>query len=174
MGPVQYVYLTIAVIIALIGLARGYDKELGNSIIFMITIALLGFIEARYEAQLGALVSRVFGAESANTILFLLYSIVFVVVVFSSYSGVTLVYGGTPLRGFGGSLLSLVVGIFNGYLVAGTLWHYANRFGYPFTGVTQLDPNQARALAVLPQTIFPEPLFWIVPAAILLILRVRG
>lgn len=174
MGPVQYVYLTIAVIIALIGLARGYDKELGNSIIFMLTIALLGFVEGRYETQLADLAGRAFGGDNTNTILFLLYSLVFVVVVFSSYSGITLTYGGTPMRGFLGSLLSLAIGIFNGYLVAGTLWHYANKFGYPFTGVTQLDPNQARALGLMPQTIFPDTLFWIVPAAILLILRVRG
>jgi len=174
MGPVQYVYLAVAVIIALIGLARGYEKELGNSIIFMITIALLGFIEARYEAQIASFAGRIFGVNNAATFLFLLYSLVFVLVVFSSYSGVTFNYDGTPLKGFGGHMLSLLVGIFNGYLIAGTLWHYANKFGYPLTGVTQLAPTQANALNYLPQTIFPDTLFWVVPAAILLIMRVRG
>jgi hypothetical protein len=174
MGPVQYVYLAIAVVIALIGLARGYDKELGNSIILMITIALLGFIESRYEPQIIALSGRILGVNSISTFLFLLYSLTFVAVVFSSYSGITLNYGGTPWKGFGGQMLSLFVGLFNGYLIAGTLWHYANKFGYPLTGVTQLDPNQVQALGLLPQTIFPDTLFWVVPAAILLIMRVRG
>ncbi len=174
MGPVQYVYLAIAVVIALIGLARGYDKELGNTIIFMITIALLGFIEGRYETQLSDLAGRILGVNSTNTFLFLLYSLTFIAVVFSTYSGITFNYGGTPLKGFGGQLLSLVVGLFNGYLIAGTLWHYANKFGYPLTGITQLDPSQTQALGLLPQTIFPDTLFWVVPAAILLIMRVRG
>lgn len=174
MGPVQYVYLTIAIIIALIGLARGYDKELGNSIIFMITIALLGFVEQNYEVGIQNLTQRIFGGGTTSTFLFLLYSIVFIIVVFSSYSGITFSYGGTPLRGFGGQVLSLLVGLFNGYLVAGTLWHYANKYGYPLLGVTQLDPSQQSALRLLPQTIFPNTLYWVVPAAILLILRVRG
>lgn len=173
MGPVQYIYLAVAVIIALIGLARGYDKELGNSIILMITIALLGFIEGRYEAELTDLAGRILGVSNANTFLFLLYSIVFIVVVFSSYSGITFSYGGTPLKGFAGQFLSLVVGLFNGYLIAGTLWHYANKFGYPLIGFTQTQPPPA-ALSVLPQTIFPDTLYWVVPAAILLIMRVRG
>lgn len=173
MGPVQFTYLAIAVIIALIGLARGYDKELGNSIVLMITIALLGFIEERYEAELTDLSGRILGVDNANTFLFLLYSIVFIVVVFSSYSGITLSYGGTPMKGFAGQVLSLVVGLFNGYLIAGALWHYANKFGYPLIGVTPMDPAPA-ALSYLPQTIFPDTLYWVVPAAILLILRVRG
>ncbi len=173
MGPVQYIYLVIAIIFGLIGLARGYEKELGTSIVLMITIALLGFVEGRYDDELTRFAVDIFGVQNATTFLFLLYSIIFVVVVFSSYSGITLNYGGTPIKGFGGSLLSLMVGLFNGYLIAGTLWHYANKYGYPLLGVTPANPPPT-ALNYLPQTIFPDTAYWIVPAAILLILRVRG
>ena len=107
MGPVQYVYLSIAIIFALIGLSRGYDKELGNSIILMITMAVLGFVDARYETNSPNLAGRVFGVHNTGTFLFLLYSLVFMVVVFSSYSGVTLNYGGTPSPGLGERLISL-------------------------------------------------------------------
>lgn len=174
MGPVQYVFLAIGVVIALIGLARGYDKELGNAIVLMLTIALLGFVETNWEQQIAQTAAQVLGVANTSTFLFLFYTTIFVAVVFASYSGVTFSFGGKPITGFAGKLLSLGVGIFTGYLIAGTLWHYANKYGYPLIGVTPLTPAQQSTLELMPQTIFPNPAYWVVPAAVLLILRVRG
>lgn len=175
MGPIQYMFITVGIAIALVGLARGYDKELGNSIIFMITIALLGFIQNRYQETIGGLATSVLGISDPNTVLFLLFAIGFIVVVFMSYSGITFNFGGRPASGFAGHAISLLVGLFNGYLVGGTLWYYANLFGYPLGGISAgLDAQGQAALALLPQNIFPDPLYWILPAAVLLILRIRG
>lgn len=175
MGPVQFVFLAIGLMIALVGLARGYDKELGNSIIFMITIAILGFVDDRYQAQLVELANSILGVASSSTFLWLLFTGIFVLVVFASYSGITFNYGGKPVTGFMGKLISLGVGLFNGYLVAGTLWYYANLFGYPLGGVQQpINAQAAAAINYLPQNIFPDPIYWVIPAGILLLLRVRG
>lgn len=175
MGPIQYLFIAVGIIVALIGLARGYDKELGNSIIFMLTIAALGFIENRYLEQLTTIATSVFGMTDPNVFLFLLFSVTFIVVVFMSYSGITFNFGGSPAKGFMGNLLSLVVGIFNGYLVGGTLWYYANLFNYPLGGLSgNLDQQGQAGLALLPQNIFPDPVYWVLPAAVLLILRIRG
>lgn len=175
MGPVQFVFLAIGLMIALVGLARGYDKELGNSIIFMITIAILGFIDDRYQAQLVNLANSILGVTNSSTFLWLLFTGVFIIVVFASYSGVTFNYGGKPVTGFGGKLISLGVGLFNGYLVAGTLWYYANLFNYPLSGVQQpINAQAAASITFLPQNIFPDPIYWVIPAGILLLLRVRG
>ncbi len=35
-------------------------------------------------------------------------------------------FGGKPMRPPEGTILSLLVGLLNGYLVAGTIWYYAN------------------------------------------------
>lgn len=175
MGPVQYVFLAIGLTIALVGLARGYDKELGNSIILMITVAVIGFIADRYQQRIASLAGSLLGVQNINVFLYLLYSITFVIVVFSSYSGVTLVYGGKPVSGLVGRLISFGVGLFNGYLIAGSLWYFAHAFNYPLGGVQQpLNPAASAWIGLLPQTIFPDPLYWILPAAVLLILRVRG
>lgn len=175
MGPVQYVFIAIGVVIALIGLARGYEKELGNSIVLMLTIAVIGFVADRYQTQLGDIAGRILGVQNQQTFLYLLYSILFILVVFSSYSGVTFSYGGKPVSGLPGRLISLGVGLFNGYLISGTLWYFAHTFNYPLGGVQQPLNTAATAIVeFLPQTIFPDPLYWVVPAAVLLILRVRG
>jgi hypothetical protein len=175
MGPIQYVFLSIGIMITLVGLARGYEKELGNSIIFMVTVALLGFIENRYEEQIRNFATSVLGMNDPSTFLWLFFSIVFIVVVFMSYSGVTFNFGGKPAVGFWGHFISLIVGMFNGYLVAGTLWYYTDKFGYPLASTAgSLDAQGQAAIQLLPQNIFPDPLYWILPAAVLLILRVRG
>jgi hypothetical protein len=172
MGTVQYIFLAIGLTIMFVGLARGYDKELGNSIILMITIAVFGFFEARYETRLVELAGSVLGVQNSNVFLFLFYSLIFIGIVFSSYNGITFNYGGKPVTGLGGQLISLGVGLFNGYLIAGTLWYYANKFGYPLLNVS--GPVTGGAVEVLPPTVFPDPLYWVVPAAVLLVLRVRG
>lgn len=174
-GPVQYLFLAVGLVIALVGLARGYDKELGNAIIFMLTIALLGFIQLRYEYDIANFFGSLLGVSNVYLFMMLLFTITFCLVVFSSYSGMTFIYGTGAKSDFGGNLISLGVGLFNGYLVAGTLWYYADRYGYPWLNVIPLaGPEPVRALGLLPQTIFPDPIYWLVPAAVLLILRIRG
>lgn len=172
MSPVQLIFMSIALVIMLVGVVRGYDKELGNTIVFMITIAVFGFFEARYEQRLVQFASSVFGVQNSASFLFLFYTLIFVGIVFSSYNGVTFNYGGKPVTGLAGSLISLGVGLFNGYLIAGTIWYYANKFGYPLLGLG--GPYSGGPIEVLPPTVFPDPLFWVVPAAVLLILRIRG
>ena len=175
MGPIVYVFLAIGVIIALVGLARGYNKELGNSIILMFTIAAIGFIELTYEAQIQAWLQSVLGIANSSLFIYLIYMLTFIAIVFSSYSGIVFIYGGTPISGFFGQMISLGVGIFNGYLISGTLWYYANRFGYPLVPVElPLPPQTANILNYLPQTIFPSPVYWVIPATVLLLLRIRG
>jgi hypothetical protein len=175
MGPVQYIFLAIGLTITLVGLARRYDKELGNSIIFMIAIAVIGFITERYQQQLAELASSILGVTNIDTFMWFITTAIFVAIVFASYSGITFNYGGKPVSGFFGWLLSLGVGLFNGYLVAGTLWYYANLYNYPLGGVQQpLNAQATEIIALLPQNLFPDPIYWVVPAGILLLLRIRG
>lgn len=172
MGAVQYIYLAVGLTIMFVGLARGYDKELGNSIVLMITIAVFGFFEASYEERLTAAAGSVLGVQNNSLFLFGFYSLIFIGIVFSSYNGVTFNYGGKPARGLSGNVISLGVGLFNGYLIAGTLWYYANKFGYPLMDLG--GPSSGGMLEFLPPVVFPSPIYWVVPAAVLLVLRVRG
>ena len=71
------------------------------------------------------------GSEQLNTILFFVYAGTFLAIVFASYAGRTLDFRGKELRAPEGTMLSLLIGLLNGYLVAGTIWYYAALFGYP-------------------------------------------
>jgi hypothetical protein len=97
-------------------------------------------------------------------------------IVFASYAGRTLDFAGKPLRAPEGTILSLLVGLLNGYLVAGTIWYYANLYGYPYMNVdtTRFTPTAQFMIEYLPQTLATNPVAWMVPVALLILLRVRG
>jgi hypothetical protein len=75
-------------------------------------------------------------------------------------------------------LISLIIGMLNGYLIAGTLWYYQDAFNYPIgqlvTFQNTLTETATTLVNYLPPTLFDNPVYWIVPVAVLLIIRVRG
>ncbi len=208
MGPVEAFYLTIAGIVLLIGLGRGYKKELGNTLVFIGAVLIFA---ALYEVAWDQMVS-VSGAllsdQSLDIFLSATLSIIFVSIVFASYSGRTLDFQGQPSPAPGGFLITLAVASVNGYLVSGTLWFLQAIFNYPirllFPWFIPLIPNitvdgvnynqgaqliagnlEGATEAVLvfiesgqaliwPPVLFPSAIFWAIPLAIMIILKVRG
>jgi uncharacterized membrane protein required for colicin V production len=179
-GPIEILFVTIQVLIAIVGLVRGYQKELGNTLVFLAAIFILSYLGTRVQPTLEQFATQVFGlppgSDQMNAFLFFVYVGTFLVIVFASYAGRTLDFGGKPLRAPEGTILSLLVGLLNGYLVAGTIWYYANLFNYPFMNVNTaaFTPTAQFMLTYLPQTLVTNPVAWMVPVALLILLRVRG
>lgn len=184
MGPIETYFATIAVIFVFIGIARGYAKELGSTVIILVTIFLLAFVQNRLSNFLLGGVAEVFPGfdpESPRADLFLatVYTVLFVSATFASYSGRTLTIGGKPMPPPGGTYLSALVGLVNGYLVAGTLWFYQDLYNYPFKffgrGIEQPLSETAQVMVeLLPQRLAPSPLYLMIPIAFLLLMRARG
>ncbi len=180
MGPIEALFVTIQVIIATVGVVRGYAKELGNTLVLMAAIFFLSYVGSRAQDTIAEFIERVFGyapgSAQSNSLLFFLYVGTFLAIVFASYAGRTLDFGGKPMRAPEGTILSLLVGLLNGYLVAGTIWYYANLFGYPFMNVdtTQFSSTADFMLTYLPQNVVSNPVAWMVPVALLILMRVRG
>jgi uncharacterized membrane protein len=183
MGPVEFVFYTIGAMITLVALARGYRQELGSTLIILVAILLLSFFE---EEILGALTSvgNVFlgpqAVSNQNRDLFLMFmfQLIFVILVFMGYAGVTLAFPGTQAPPPQGTFLTVAVGALNGYLIAGTLWYFLDRFGYPVQMLgwicLPLTATAQQLVQMLPQRLFDSPTYWIVPVAVLLLWRVRG
>ncbi len=180
MGPVEVIFGIIIIFITLVALARGYPKELGNTVIILATIFVLSFLETRIVNLFGTIGAGLVGgdAQAANLLLSTLFEVGFVSAVFASYAGITFDFPGRPLSAPAGPLLTLAVGLLNGYLIAGTLWYYQDRFQYPtqLLGLIQLPLTTTgqSLVAVLPQNLFESPVYWMIPVAVLIILRVRG
>jgi hypothetical protein len=179
-GPIETLFVTIQLLIAMIGVVRGYARELGNTLVFMAAIFFLSYVGGLGNPRIVSFAENTFGfaagSEQLNAFLFFLYVGVFLAIVFASYAGKTLDFGGKPLRAPEGTILSVLVGLLNGYLVAGTIWYYANLYNYPYMNVdtSQLTSTAQFMIAYLPQAIATNPVAWMVPVALLILLRVRG
>jgi hypothetical protein len=181
MGPVELLYFSIALIIMLIALARGYVEELGTTLIAMVAIFLLTFFEDQISSLVVTLTTRLFGYEEGLATDFLVssfFTLVFVLIVFASYSGRSVTFSGQPAPQPTYLILSLIIGALNGYLIAGTLWYYQHAFTYPIQQFVEFDgqlTDTAESMVqYLPPNLFENPVYWMVPVAILLIIRIRG
>lgn len=180
MAPIEYLFALVAILIAIVAMIRGYAKELGNTIVFMVAI----FVFAMVEIYLGQIldIGRGFlpSIPAAETLelrqlLSIGFTVLFAMLVFASYAGRTFEYGGDQASGPQGTLLNIGIGILNGYLVAGTFWYFFDRYQYPFTEIQLPLTTTAQGLVrLLPPQLFDPPFFWMLPVALLILLRVRG
>ncbi len=171
MGPVELVFLTVFVIFGVIGVVRGYGKELGVTTMLFITLFVLEFLDERYQAQVTRLLAVFTGPDQEAQVAAkaLIYCAALLVVTFISYEGETLSFpGGKP----GKIIFDLGSGLLNGYLLAGSLWYYLQAANWPILRPTGEFTALYRTLVrFLPPAVFPWQ-YLIGLAVIMLIARI--
>lgn len=170
MGPVEVVFLVVIVLFGAIGIVRGYQRELGVTTMLLIVLFVLEFLT---NTSFGERIDDLLlGAGMTPSNLKTMWALVAVgailLVTFVSYQGLGLVYPGSGKNNF----VSLLVGLINGYLFAGSIWYYLSEANYPFANVE--PPFSAFYdffVQILPPAIFPWQ-FFILLAVTMLIIRV--
>lgn len=158
MGAIEITWGVLVIAFGLIGIVRGFLKELGVTTVLL--IVLFGFDHwgekiSGYVFR-GLNMARIsFAGEPKESIAKAsFYIITIVIATFISYHGETLAFQGTPPKGIAGVLLGLVIGLVNGYLVAGTIWFYVDKFDYPFGLISKpLTPLAQELIKILPLAI---------------------
>ena len=181
MGLIEVYFGSIASIITLIGLAQGYARELGRTMIIFVAIFLLLYVEDKLNPILNSVWRLVFSAEDQDAQQFFLsnfYLVIFIITIFAGYAGRVITFSGQQWPMPQGAILSCLVGAINGYLISGSLWYYQHIYGYPLATLgwidTNLSPIAVELVRYLPQNVMPSPTPWVIPIAILLLMRVRG
>lgn len=182
MGPIELFFLGIGAMIVLVAIVRGYDRELGNSIIAQVAIFIISFFESRIESTLNIIANDIFGVsvEGANLFKFLFMTIIFSSIIMASYWGVTLDFPGRPKPPPEGTLISIGMGLLNAYLIGGTIWYFLDKYQYPIAvlGLYQppLTATAQEIIQFLPPKLFGpgNEVYWVIPSALLMLLRVRG
>ena len=154
MGALELLWFALIILFIFVGVVRGYPKELGTTTGIMVALLILTEWGDRLMAGLDSLVSGVMGASlligpQAEIIQSLFFLGLFGAMVFLSYHGETLSFRGDPPRGPLGVAMNALSGAANGYLIAGTLWYYLDRFDYPIRFLGLFSPpltNLAQAL----------------------------
>ena len=188
MGPLELVYIAIGIFFVLITLVRGYQREVATTLLLMILIFLLTFLEAQQgiTARVSGLATGILTGSrfgDSNVFFSFVWTILFIGLIFAGYAGLhtanMLRLGTRRAEAPLGFFFDLAVGVLNGYLVAGMLWYFQDHYGYPLQQFVKLDPaalsDTARGLvAILPPYLINNPVYWIIPVVLILLLQVRG
>lgn len=178
MGPIEAYFITLVLVFGVVGWIRTFPKELGVT-----TVVLFGmYILVRFNERLLDLLNRVYefrGTPGEGLIVFNIYLFFMLFITLISYEGETLAFAGRPPPGIAGTLLNIGSGLFNGYLVIGTIWFYLDELDYPIRRLGLFVPplsDFAKVLVqLLPQNIPPEGRadeYFLALAVLLVILRV--
>ncbi len=172
MIPIELVWFIIVLLFALIGVVRGYLKELGVTTV--IVVVLYGIITL--EGRLIPLALRLVpGIGEPRVVVWqtALWTICLVAAAFVSYHGDTLAFHGKqPTKGTLAVFLNASSGLVNGYLIAGGIWYYLDRLDYPLLAMTgdNLTPFAEQLLKLMPQTLLGPYLLLV--AVFLVMMRV--
>jgi len=175
MSPIEYLWIVVVVLFGFVGVIRGYTKELGVT-----TMCVAGLLLVLQFGDRFIMLTRTNMGDSfpwVHTASFGAgFSIgLYLIIVFISYQGITLNFKGSAPVGVLSPILGMVVGLLNGYFVAGTVWHYMHTYRYPFgsMNVDALSDTAQAMLRFLPPHIFEQqPGFLLALLLLLLILSV--
>jgi uncharacterized membrane protein required for colicin V production len=152
MVEIQQLFLILIVVMGIIGMVRGFLKELGVTLVLIATLFALdrlipiinGFINSGGFGFLG--LGPVPETQSTDNLLFMIFGVMMVAATYIAYQGETLSYEGNNPKGIVGSLLGFLIGAVNGYLLFGTIWWLMNFYQYPFNLVATPLPEGAQQI----------------------------
>jgi len=131
---IEVFFGVLVFIFGLIGLVRGFLKELGVTTVMLFVLFFLNLSEQRLGGgltKLAGMLGKVAGTTDSNLVQTWFFIIVIVGAAFISYQGETLAYGGKAPPGVYGAILGWLTGLLNGYLIAGSIWYYMDKLNYP-------------------------------------------
>ncbi len=117
--------------------------------------------------------------ELMNLLLVALFVGMLLVLLFIGYEGRTLAFPGAPAKGVEGFLLNVFIGLVNGWLFAGSVWYYMDKYHYPFmVRFELLKPEWTKTAQTLmeyfpPKLFEPRPEILAAFAAVLIFLSIR-
>jgi uncharacterized membrane protein required for colicin V production len=136
MTPVESLWIVLVVLFGLVGIVRGFLKELGVTLVLVVLLFGLTQLDKNLKKLLdmAANASRIqaVGQLHGNPAVWLIfYAAIIIGVMYIAYQGYVIKYPGDEPKGIQGTLLALMVGLINGYLFAGTLWYYIDKYKQP-------------------------------------------
>ena len=169
MGPIEAVFLAMFIIFGVIGVVRGYARELGVTTMLLIALFVTEIIDERFATQFYSLLGRLdVPATSQNEIKTLIFIVFLILLTFITYQGETLSFPGKGKS----NVYGLGAGLLNGYLFAGSLWYYLHKAGWPLFRVqAPFTDFYDLAVKLLPPAIFRWE-YLIALAVFMLIIRV--
>ena len=167
-----YVFWMFVFVFGVIGWLRGWAKEL--LVAFAVVVALtFNFLLRRFAPVLNTLPEN-------NITLFWIRVLILGTVVYFGYQTVISVarlQAGSRKERLQDALFGIILGGFNGYLVAGSVWYYLDRAGYPFPNAItfpqgELATKIAAMMIYMPPHVLGEPAIYFASVIVLIFILV--
>ncbi len=166
LSPIEGTFWAIITLFAIIGLIRGWSKEVGTTTGLVLAMFILSCFGERMISSINRVfeaigIKQLIIADAPSASRFLFFALVFLAVAFISYRGGTL---GKKVSGITGHLLGLFTGLINGYLIAGNLWFYLHEQQYlPLQRVFKVPTSQTALVIIrlLPPKILTEQILFV-------------
>jgi hypothetical protein len=164
MGPIEYLWIILTLLFAVVGVVRGFLKELGVTIVLIATLfgldRVIPLLEQFIRAGKLAPIFKPFTDNPAtdqptNLLLMIIFQALVLAAVFIAYQGETLAYEGSNPKFPVGILLGALVGGVNGYLITGTLWWILDHYHYPVSASVIQLPLTPFATAFVKNGLLP-------------------
>ncbi len=179
MTPVESLWIVLVVLFGIVGIVRGFLKELGVTLVLIVLLFGLTRLDANLKKLLDMATSKIqaVGQLYGNPTVWLIFYVVIIIgVMYVAYQGYVLKYPGDEPKGVQGTLLGLMVGLINGYLFTGALWYYIDKYKQPLQalGIIQGEYSALaqKLLKILPPDLLnPFLPFLVVFMIILLVVK---
>jgi hypothetical protein len=157
MMSIIYIFWMYVILFAIVGGMRGWAKEL--LVAFSVILALaLNHVIRRY-------IPIAANMAEADVSLFWVRTIVLMVLVFFGYQtviNISRLASKAARERLQDTLFGVILGAFNGYLIAGTILHYMHVADYPFPDVISRPPEPLmqtvnQMMVRMPPQLFGEP-----------------
>lgn len=164
MIPIEYAFGTLVLIFTLIGIVRGFLRELGVTMVMLFVLFVLSLLEPFLDqgfTKLTELAAGVLHPGNQARVQTWFFISLITIIAFISYAGETLSFGGERLGGFLGGALGALIGAFNGYLIAGSIWYYLHKWEYAISWLgfapDQLSERAQTIIKFLPISFLGQP-----------------
>ena len=181
MTPVENLWISLVLIFAIVGMVRGFLKELGVTLVLAVVLFGLTRLTENMPRILDFIATTLNLPAARDWITrepvwLVFYTAALVGAVFVAYQGYVIKYPGEEPKGIQGNLLALMVGLINGYLVAGSLWFYADKYNATVRALGLLQGDYTltahKMLLILPPAMLgPFLPFLVVFMMVLLVLK---
>jgi lysylphosphatidylglycerol synthetase-like protein (DUF2156 family) len=168
------IFWIFIILFAFIGMLRGWARELLVTLSGVVALFLLALIE-RYIPAITASMS--------GTSLFWFRTIIILAAAVFGYLAPKLpplaINVKLSFESLQNSILGMIIGAFNGYLILGSIWHFLDKAAYPFAGIITAPDGASAAgqkavwlINHLPPTWLDIPLVYIAVVVMLVIVFV--
>jgi len=143
MGAIEIVWFVIIFVFILVALARGYQRELGTTIVILFVTFVMLALTTKVDAVVKTAIAPRFHvsakSEAVHAVELLFFLTFFLVSLMGNYIGFSISAGGVPkAKGINRFFLNIAVGAVNGILTVSVVWFYFDYYQYPYTKQAKL------------------------------------